>query len=62
MILHAYSITEPCVNAGAYAKEDDACGTDSQRKARVAVALERRKRGLSLLDVHGLHDEQIVVE
>ena len=60
--LHAGGCTQPAIDAGAYAEEDDTHRADSKRKARVAVALERRQWSLCLLDVHSLHDKQVVVE
>ena len=40
-------------HTGQAKEEADAC---------VGVALERGDRGIARLDVHGLHDEQVVVE
>lgn len=53
---------EPVVYARANAEKGDACRADSQGNARLAVGLERRQWRICLLDVHGLDNEQVVVE
>ena len=40
----------------------DTCRAESQRRTSPAVALERGERSISLSDVHGLNNEQVVVE
>lgn len=44
------------------AEQDDAEQADSQGHTRVAVALERGYGAVARFDVHGLYDEQVVVE
>ena len=53
---------DPLVDAGADAEEGDASGADGQGCLGVEVALERGQRRVGLGDVHGLHNQQIVVE
>lgn len=60
--LNGRSSEEPVVDARADAEEGNACGTDGQSELGVSIALEGRQRSVSLLDVHGLDDEQVVVE
>lgn len=43
-------------------EEDYACHTDEERGASVAVALEGGEGLVIGLDIHGLYDEQVVVE
>ena len=45
-----------------YADEDDASDADEEGEACIAVGAERGNGGIDLLYVHGLHDEQVVVE
>lgn len=50
------------VDAGGNAEEGDACRADGEGRTRAAVALERRQRRVGLRDIHGLDDQQVVVE
>ena len=52
----------PLVDAGDNAEEGDACGADAEGDLGSLIALERRQRRVGLRDVHGLDDEQVVVE
>lgn len=50
------------VDAAHHAAEEDACCAEGEDETGVAVALEGRQRSLCLVDVHALHNLQIVVE
>ena len=55
-------VGNPVVETGNNTEEDDARGTQGKGQLGVVVALERGQRRGSLLDVHGLDDEQVVEE
>ena len=59
--LHASS-GNPLVDAADNAEEGDACGADGEGCLGIDVALEGGQRTVGLRDVHGLHDEQVVIE
>ena len=61
-LLHGRTGEEVVVDAGAEAEEGDACGADGEGNTGVAIGLERRQGRVARLDVHGLDDEQIVVQ
>lgn len=50
------------VETRANAEEGNAQCADSQRNLRGTLSTERRQRCISLLDIHGLDDKQVVVE
>ena len=62
MALQRICCKEIIVYARADAEEDDACGADSQGQTGAATGRERRQGAVGLLDVHGLDNEQIVLE
>ena len=61
-LLHRRSGIDPVVDAGDDAEEDDACRAKGHSHLGAVVTTERRQRAVGLLDVHGLDDEQVVVE
>ena len=56
------SCGNPLVNARDDAEEGDACCADSEGDLGIHIALESGQRTVGLCDIHGLHDQQIVVE
>ena len=53
---------EPAVDAAAHTEEEHSDGAEGEGCAGGAVALERGKRSVGLVDVHALHNLQVVVE
>ena len=53
---------DPLIDAGADTEEGYACRADGEGGLGVQVALEGGHRTVGLGDVHGLHNQQIVVE
>ena len=53
---------QPSVNAAAYTEEEHAYCAESESCACGAVALECGERSICLVDVHALHNLQVVVE
>ena len=53
---------QPAVNAAANAEEEHTDGAEGEGRACGAVALERSKRSVGLVDVHALHYLKVVVE
>ena len=62
LLLYSCYAVQPLVDAGANTEEDDADCAEGEGQFGGRVALESRQRRGGLLDVHLLHDEQIVVE
>ena len=62
LLLYCCYAIQPLVDAGANTEEDDADCAEGEGQFGGRVALESRQRCGGLLDVHLLHDEQIVVE
>ena len=60
--LHCRGGEEVVVDARADAEEHDACGAKGEGNTGVDVGLERRQGRVARLDVHGLNDEQVVVQ
>ena len=52
----------PVVNAGKDTEEGDACGAECESQLSIDIALKRRQRRGGLLNIHGLDNEQVVVE
>ena len=60
-VLHACG-GDPLIDAGTDAEEHDAYSADGHSHLGVQIALERRQRAVGLRNVHGLHNQQIVVK
>ena len=52
----------PLVDARNDTEEGNTCSTDAEGNFGGFIALEGRQRTVGLRDVHGLYNEQIVVE
>lgn len=52
----------PLIDAGADTEKRDTCRTDSEGSFCREVAPEGRQRRISLRDIHGLDDQQVIVE
>ena len=53
---------DPLVDARADTEESHTCGADGKGCLGAGIALERGQRTVGLRDVHGLHNQQIVVK
>jgi len=56
------SCGNPLVDARNNAEEGNACGADCERDLGIGIALESGQRTVGLGNIHGLDDQQVVVE